>query len=188
MESLSDDLLPELLRALGDSTYAYSAGIRVSAVNTVLRQLGARLPVVNDVCEMNLDQLINVTDMTKALSWDVYDVRDRRIVRVTCDNHLLKFTFPNKPSLASRWLDVERRLIWSKPWDGSSSVRLSVADVDLHHDKEELDRLVKLPLEDLKLSRQDCVMISAPEIHTLSGRRGKSQSISCETLTVRLEQ
>ena len=60
MESLSYDLLPELLRALGDSTHSYPAGVRVGAVNTALRQLGARLPIVNDACEMNVDQLINV--------------------------------------------------------------------------------------------------------------------------------
>ena len=182
MDSLSEDLLPELLRAFGNSTHSYAAGVRASGVNTVLRDLGARLPRVDPAsCEMNVDQLVHVFKMTKEFSWDVYDVRDRRIVRVTCDNHLLKFTFPNKPSPGSRWLDVERRLIWSKPWDGSSSVWLSVADVDLHRDKEELDRLVKLPLhEDLKLSHQDCVTISAPEIQTLSARRGKAQSISYE--------
>ena len=28
MESLSEDLLPELMRALGDSTYSYAAGVR----------------------------------------------------------------------------------------------------------------------------------------------------------------
>ena len=107
-------------------------------------------------------------------------MRSSRIVRGTCDNHLLKFTFPNKPSPASRWLDVERRLIWSKPWDGASCVRLSVADVDLNRDKDELDRLVKLSLEDMKLSRKECETVSAPEIQTLSSRHGKAQSISCE--------
>ena len=178
MDSLSEDLLPELLSALGNSTHSYATGVRTSAVNTVLRELGARLPCVDQAsCEMNVDQLIHVFKMTKEFSWDVYDVRDRRIVRVTCNSHLLKFTFPNKPSPGSRWLEVERRLIWSKPWNGSSSVRLSVADVDLHRDKEELDRLVKLPLEDLKLSRQDCVTISAPEIQTLTSRRAKAPSI-----------
>ena len=67
MESLSEDLLPELLRALGNSTHSYAAGVRVSAVNTALRQIGARLPIVNDACDMNVDQLVNVTKMTKAL-------------------------------------------------------------------------------------------------------------------------
>ena len=99
MDSLSEDLFPELLRALGNSTYSYAAGVRVSAVNAALRDLGARLPLINEAsCEMNVDQLVHVFKMTKEFSWDVYDVRDRRIVRVTCDNHLLKFTFPNKPS------------------------------------------------------------------------------------------
>ena len=61
MESLSEDLLPELVRALGNSTHSYAAGIRVSAVNTALRDLGARLPLVNEAsCEMNVDQLVHV--------------------------------------------------------------------------------------------------------------------------------
>ena len=47
MESLSDDLLPELMRALGNSTYSYASGVRVSAVNRALREVGARLPTVN---------------------------------------------------------------------------------------------------------------------------------------------
>ena len=63
-------------------------------------------------------------------------MRDRRIVRVSCHKHLLKFTFPDKPTPACRWLEVERRLIWSKPWEGASTVRLSVANVDLQRDKE----------------------------------------------------
>ena len=123
MESLAHDLLPELLRALGNSTHSYAAGVRLSAVNREFCALGARLPLVNEAsCEMNVDQLAHVLTMTKELSWDVYDVRDRRIVRVTCDHHLLKFTFSNKPSPTSRWLGVERRLIWSKPWGGAFNV------------------------------------------------------------------
>ena len=121
MDSLSEDLLPELLRAFGNSTHSYAAGVRASGVNTAVRDVGARLPRVDQAsCEMNVDQLIHVFKMTKEFSWDVYDVRDRRIVRVTCDTHLLKFTFPDKPTPACRWLEVERRLIWSKPWQGAS--------------------------------------------------------------------
>ena len=40
MESLPEDLLPELLRALGNSTHSYAAGVRVSGVNAALRDLG----------------------------------------------------------------------------------------------------------------------------------------------------
>ena len=61
MESLSEDLLPELLRALGDSTYSYAAGVRLSAVKCTLREVGARLPIVNDECETNVDQLVDGT-------------------------------------------------------------------------------------------------------------------------------
>ena len=81
MDSLSDDLLPELLHALGNSTHSYATGVRISAVNTVLRELGARLPRVDQTsCEMNVDQLVHVFKMTKEFSWDVYDVRDRIVV------------------------------------------------------------------------------------------------------------
>ena len=69
MDSLSDDLLPELLRALGNSTHSYATGVRISAVNTVLRELGSRLPRVDRTsCEMNVDQLVHVFKMTKEFS------------------------------------------------------------------------------------------------------------------------
>lgn len=150
MDSLSDDLLPELLAALGNSAMSYASSVQFSATNTAFHSTGALLPCKGGACTLNIDHLVNIMPLTRQYSWDVYDVTSRRIVTVSYDARMCKFTFPNKPINSARWLEADHRLIWFK-----DNVRLSLSNIDMDENRELVEKLVARPLSSFKLSKAE---------------------------------
>lgn len=175
LSSIPDDVIPDMLASMGNHSRSYKSGVRLSATNTFFRRCGARLPCNHDrACCLLLNDLIPIT--TEQTTYDVFNVTERRVERVCCDPSILLFRFDHKPISSARWLNSDRRLVWSKQWK-NVHVRLSLCDVDLIADATAISFLVNKPLDSFAINPSLLRETSAPEILTLSGsRRSQNQS------------
>lgn len=153
--------------ALGNHDGGFVERCRLTSVCSEMRVAGASLPIANEVCSVDIGQMVLYCPSVAQKYMLAFDVVTERIVRIAMNNTLLRLVKDPVPS--ARLYDVEKRIVWSPR---RSLVRLTVE----HYDSGRHDSLLYRSLESFqKMTAADKALASSGKIETL-GQRTQTKS------------
>lgn len=180
-----DELWHMILAAMGKSPAAFAEQCRLARVCRAFRS-GVHLPRDNNgVCSVNLRELVNYVTLSRRESLDVFNLTTMRVERIGCNSEQLVYTFPGKPCSSARLYKPGLLLVWCPPGCNvrfcypidttTNNARSPYCIADSVGDGD-IAKLVKIPLKDFALSKDDTRLCCAKENFKLKSRTKSSQA------------